>query len=103
MCEQHKEENGKWEKHVDYYHLNPDVRLAYRRFTLWSLNHDVIEKENKRQNAMPLNNGTSRFLSWFLIAQKIFPIMPCNTYLEITIVPSSVIQELSTLQWCKVS
>lgn len=52
---------------------------------------------------MPLNNGASRFLSWFLIAQKIFPTMPSNAYLEITIVPSSVIQELSTLQWCKVS
>lgn len=52
---------------------------------------------------MPLNNGASGFLSCFLIAQKIFPTMPCHTYLEIMIVPSSVIQELSTLQWCKVS
>lgn len=52
---------------------------------------------------MPLNNEASGFPSWFSIAQKIFPAMLSNTYLEITTVPSSVIQELSTLQWCKVS
>lgn len=103
MCEQHKGEDGKWRRSVDYHHLNPDVCLAYQLFTLWILNHEVIEKENKRRTDMPLNNEASGFLSWFLTAQKIFPTMLSNTYLEITTVPSSVIQELSTLQWCKVA